>query len=68
MTSKIKEARLEAGFSRAELHRLTGIPVRTIENWDSGTNKPPEWTERLVVNEIKRLGANKARGVRTMKK
>ena len=32
-----------------------GIPKRTIENWDSGVRKCPEWAERLIVAELKRI-------------
>ncbi|MEG0292371.1 MAG: helix-turn-helix transcriptional regulator [Anaerovoracaceae bacterium] len=55
MANKIKEARLAAGFSRSELFKLTGIPVRTLDDWENERRTPPEWTERLVINEIKRL-------------
>ncbi|MEG0430318.1 MAG: helix-turn-helix transcriptional regulator [Anaerovoracaceae bacterium] len=55
MTSEIKTARLAAGLSRPELFKLTGIPVRTLEGWEYGDRTPPEWMERLVINEVKRL-------------
>lgn len=45
------------GCSRAEFSRRYGIPVRTLENWDAGTNKPPEWLlkllERIVREDVK---------------
>lgn len=47
-----KEIRGILGVSRAEFSRLYGIPVRTLENWDSGKNSPPDWIlamlERVV--------------------
>lgn len=47
-----KEIRGILGVSRAEFSRLYGIPVRTLENWDSGKNSPPDWMlailERMV--------------------
>lgn len=55
MANKIKEARLAARFSRPEVFRLIGIPVRTLDDWENERRTPPEWTERLVINEIKRL-------------
>jgi len=41
MTSgeKLKAIRLQKGISRAELSRLTKIPLRTIEDWEYGKNK-----------------------------
>ncbi|MEG1036710.1 MAG: hypothetical protein RSN61_21495 [Chryseobacterium sp.] len=37
------------------MFRLIGIPVRTLDDWENERRTPPEWTERLVINEIKRL-------------
>lgn len=48
----VKEAREAKGLSRAELARMLDIPVRTLENWDAGTRKPPEWVEKLVIERI----------------
>lgn len=33
---EIKEKRLERGISRSELSRLSNIPLRTLEDWESG--------------------------------
>lgn len=38
--NKIKEKRLEKGLSRAELARVSGVSLRTIENWELGMRKP----------------------------
>ena len=45
----IREARKFAGLTQAKMSELLGIPKRTIENWESGSRKCPEWAERLVV-------------------
>lgn len=37
------EIRAILGISRAEYSRRYGIPIRTLEDWDSGKRKPPEW-------------------------
>ena len=50
----IKEAREVKGMSRAELSRWLGIPVRTLEDWDAGVRKPPEWAKRLIIEKIER--------------
>ena len=46
------EIRAILGISRAEFSRRYHIPIRTLENWDAGTRKPPSWAlyilERLV--------------------
>ena len=51
--TEIEKARIEKGWSRPDMFRALGIPVRTIENWEYGTNIPPEWLEKLVVDAIK---------------
>lgn len=37
---KIKQARAVQGMSRAELSRRSGVPVRTLEDWESGRRNP----------------------------
>lgn len=55
----IREARLTAGITQAEMSRIFEIPVRTIENWESGSRKPPVYVEKLVIAELNRIAANK---------
>lgn len=50
--SKIKDARLEVGLTRAELSKKYNIPIRTLEDWDSGRRKPSEWLENLIIRVI----------------
>lgn len=50
--NKIKEARLAARLSQAALSKKYGIPIRTIENWDSGKRIPSEWLENLLIRVI----------------
>lgn len=50
----IKEAREAKGMSRAELSRWLKIPIRTLENWDAGTNEPPEWAKELIIEKIEK--------------
>lgn len=53
--SKIKSARIAAGLSRAEMSRQFEIPIRTLENWEAGTNHPPAWAEKLILKELKNM-------------
>lgn len=48
-----KEIRDLLGISRAEFARRYEIPIRTIENWDSGQSKPPEWVLKLLERVVK---------------
>lgn len=44
----IKEIRERAGMSRAEFSRKYDIPVRTLENWESGSRKCSPYIEKLL--------------------
>lgn len=44
----IKDIRNELNISRASFSRKYGIPLRTIEDWDAGKSKIPEYTEKLI--------------------
>jgi len=48
----IKKARHKAGLSQQKMADLTGIPRRTIEDWERGVRKPPEWAEKLIVDKL----------------
>ncbi len=49
----IKEARTAAGLSRPQMSKLChDLPVRTIENWESGINRPPAWAEKLIIEKL----------------
>lgn len=50
----IEEARKARGMSRKDVSRKLGIPYRSLENWEKGFSKCPEYVERLVVAEILR--------------
>ena len=41
------------GVSRAEFSRRYKIPVRTLEDWDSGKRVPPEWTMELLERVVR---------------
>ncbi|MBO0445539.1 hypothetical protein JZO78_04215 [Enterococcus ureilyticus] len=44
----IKEMREERGISRARFSRSYDIKLRTLENWDSGTNTTQPYTKMLI--------------------
>lgn len=48
----IKEARIKYGLSQQKLADMTGIPKRSIENWETGKRKCPDYVERMVVNAL----------------
>ena len=51
----IKRARMLAGISQAQMSKLLDIPLRTIENWETGDRKPPAYVEKLVIEKLERM-------------
>lgn len=52
----IKEARTQVGFTQKQVQEKMGIPIRTLQNWEAGVRKCPDYIERLVVEKIIQLG------------
>lgn len=48
----IKEARKSVNLTQAKTSELTKIPLRTLQNWENGVRKCPEWCEQLVIEKI----------------
>ncbi len=49
----IKNLRAETGLSRKDFAESLGIPLRTIEDWEAGRRKPPEYIPRLLTCKVK---------------
>lgn len=54
MNHPIKTARENLGFTQEEVSALTGIPVKTIRNWEQEVRKPSEWTVDLLIDRLLR--------------
>ena len=50
---KIKELRESTGMNRREFSQHTGIPVRTLEDWEAARRTPPEYIPRLLAYQLK---------------
>lgn len=50
--SKIKSERLRLGLTQQQLADLLGIPFRTIQNWEGGQRKCPDYVERLILDKL----------------
>lgn len=61
----IKELREKIGMSRKEFSEHTGIPVRTLEDWEAARRTPPEYIPRLIAYQLKyeELVKDSAKGV-----
>ena len=49
----IKKLREGTGMSRKVFSEHTGIPVRTLEDWEAGRRTPPEYLPRLIAYQLK---------------
>ena len=49
----IKGLREAAGFNRRDFSQHTGIPLRTLEDWEAGRRTPPEYIPRLLAYQMK---------------
>lgn len=45
----IREIRQAAGMTQQEFAACTGIPKRTIENWEEGHRAPPEYLPKMII-------------------
>ncbi len=44
----IKELRVETGMSQKKFSEYFGIPIRTIQCWEIGQRKPPDYIPKLL--------------------
>ena len=61
----IKELRESTGMSRKEFSEHTGIPVRTLEDWEAARRKPPEYIPRLIAYQLKYEELEKNSAIKT---
>ena len=53
--SAFKAARNAAGLPQQGMFDVLGIPRRSVQNWEAGINLPPEWAQRLILDELARI-------------
>ena len=59
MSTRVKAARQAAGLTQKGMSELLLIPLRTIENWESGKRNPPLWAENLIVEKLQMMSKEK---------
>ncbi len=52
LSEKIRALRTETGLSRKQFAEHFQIPLRTVEEWEAGRRKPPEYIPRLIKYQI----------------
>lgn len=50
---KIRKIREQTGLSRKDFSIHVGIPLRTMEDWEAGRRRPPEYVPRLIEYQLK---------------
>lgn len=48
MLETIKEMRHACGMTQVEFAAALGIPRRSVQNWETGVNTPPEYVVNLI--------------------
>ena len=61
LAEQLRTLREQTGLSRKDFSIHMGIPLRTIEDWEAGRRRPPEYIPRLIAYQLKyeELTANK---------
>ena len=45
----VKRLRCALGMSQAAFSAVSGVPKRTLENWEVGRNTPPDYVVKLLI-------------------
>lgn len=53
----IKEMRTRTRLTQAQFAQLLGIPKRSIENWERGVSRCPDYVTRLIDYFLEHEGA-----------
>lgn len=53
LKDKVRELRESTGMNRREFSEYFGIPYRTIQDWELGQRKLPEYVLRMMAYVIK---------------
>ncbi len=56
--NKIKSERIRLGMTQEQFSEMTGIPRRTIQSWEEGQRKCPDYVERLLLENLHQMSEN----------
>lgn len=51
-TSVIRDLRASRNLTQQQFSDITGVSIRTIQNWESGIYKCPKHVEKLIVESF----------------
>lgn len=60
---RMKAIRKDIGLNRREFSEYMGIPLRTLEEWEAGRRKMPDYVLRLIAYQVKMEQFLKKNGV-----
>ena len=52
MKDKLIELRMQTGMNRKEFAEYFGIPYRTMQDWELGNRKMPDYLLRLMMYKV----------------
>lgn len=52
----IKETRIKHGLTIKQVSDLTSVPYRSLQNWEAGVRKCPDYVENMIVTMIEQKG------------
>ena len=52
LDTRIKDTRMKYGLTQKQVSDLTGVPHRSIQNWEGGQRKCPDYVTGMIVNII----------------
>lgn len=55
MSNEIRILRDNLKLTQEQVSDLTGVPVKTLRNWEQGSRTPSEWTIDLVMDRLLRV-------------
>jgi len=55
MSHKIKIVRENLELTQEQVSLLTGVPIKTLRNWEQEIRKPSEWTIDLIIDRLLRV-------------
>ncbi|MBN2540300.1 MAG: nucleotidyltransferase domain-containing protein [Bacilli bacterium] len=55
MSKNIKTLRENLELTQEQVSILTGVPVKTLRNWEQEIRKPSEWTIDLIMDRLLRM-------------
>ena len=53
---KIWKIRKQLNLTQTEFGNLWGIPLRTIQHWENGDRKAPDYILKLIIESLKYRG------------